>query len=136
MQTTRYRHEGTSRMTGWSLLRLAAGVWLALFVLRASAQADDLTPQQQAELKQKSAELENRAVALYGQGKYAGAMHSAERALAMKQQLYPPARYPAGHPDLARSLNNLGSLLDSRGEYARALPYYERALAMNEQLYP
>jgi CHAT domain-containing protein len=54
----------------------------------------------------------------------------------MRQRLYPQAKYPDGHVDLASSLNNLGVLLDVRGEYARAQPYYEQALAMNQRLYP
>jgi CHAT domain-containing protein len=54
----------------------------------------------------------------------------------MCRQLYPPARFPDGHPDLANSLNNLGSLLNQRGELARAEPLYREALAMKRQLYP
>ena len=36
----------------------------------------------------------------------------------------------ARHPDTARSLNNLGSLLQAQGDYAGARPYYEEALAI------
>jgi tetratricopeptide (TPR) repeat protein len=46
------------------------------------------------------------------------------------------ARYPQGHPDLASSLNNLGTLLQAQGAYGDAREYYQRALAMNEALYP
>jgi tetratricopeptide (TPR) repeat protein len=59
-----------------------------------------------------------------------------EQALAMREKLYPPEKYPQGHPDLAQSLNNLGALLRAQGEYAKALPYLEQALAMYERLYP
>jgi tetratricopeptide (TPR) repeat protein len=54
----------------------------------------------------------------------------------MRQQLYPRERYPRGHPDLATSLNNLGSLLHARGEYGKALDYLQQALQMRQQLYP
>jgi CHAT domain-containing protein/tetratricopeptide (TPR) repeat protein len=54
----------------------------------------------------------------------------------MRQGLYPPDKFPAGHPDLALSLNDLGYLLHAQGEPAKALPYYEKALAMNQRLYP
>ena len=43
-----------------------------------------------------------------------------ERALAMRQSLYPKDRYPQGHPDLASSLNNLGGLLFAQGSYGEA----------------
>ena len=53
----------------------------------------------------------------------------------MRQALYPKERYPQGHPDLADSLNNLGSLLRPRGPTARR-GATERALAMSQALYP
>jgi CHAT domain-containing protein len=52
----------------------------------------------------------------------------------MYRKLYPPGRYPDGHPDLARSLNNLGSLLQDRGELAWAEPLLRDALAMYQRL--
>jgi CHAT domain-containing protein len=54
----------------------------------------------------------------------------------MRQQLYPEARFPQGHPYLAESLNNLGSTLEDLGDYDKAQPYYEQALAMRQRLYP
>ncbi len=54
----------------------------------------------------------------------------------MNQSLYPKDHYPHGHPDLAKSLNNLGSLLLALGSYGDARGYHERALAMCESLYP
>ena len=56
-------------------------------------------------------------------------------ALAMYESLYPQERNPQGHPDLARSLDNLGVLLDAQGSYGEARDY-ERALAMRQSLYP
>jgi CHAT domain-containing protein len=54
----------------------------------------------------------------------------------MYHKLYPPERFPQGHPELARSLHNLGSLLQARGEYIQAEPFYRDALAMRQKLYP
>ena len=46
-----------------------------------------------------------------GPGQLRGGAGYHQRALEMDQALYPRERYPQGHPDLARSLNNLGYLL-------------------------
>src|SRR5262249_48038721 len=59
-----------------------------------------------------------------------------QQALAMRQKVYPPKDYPQGHPDLAASLNDLGSLLRAQGDYVRAREYYQQALAMGQKLYP
>src|SRR5262249_40413704 len=71
----------------------------------------------------------NLGFLLYDRGEYGQALPHLERALAMRQRLYPEAKYLEGHPDLAQSLSNLGFLLHATGEHARALPYLERALA-------
>jgi CHAT domain-containing protein len=54
------------------------------------------------------------------------------QALQIRQKLYPPVRYPQGHPDLAGSINNLGFLHQAEGEYGKAEPLLARALKMNE----
>jgi CHAT domain-containing protein/tetratricopeptide (TPR) repeat protein len=54
----------------------------------------------------------------------------------MREALYPKERYPQGHPLLASSLNNLGSLLRAQGDYGGARGYYQRALEMGQALYP
>jgi CHAT domain-containing protein/tetratricopeptide (TPR) repeat protein len=59
-----------------------------------------------------------------------------ERALAMYQALYFGDRFSHGHPQLATSLTNLGSLLTAQGDYGGARVYLERALAMYQALYP
>ncbi len=58
------------------------------------------------------------------------------RALAIEEALYPRDRYPHGHPDLARSLSNLGVVLQAQGDYGAARVHLERALAMRQILYP
>jgi tetratricopeptide (TPR) repeat protein len=55
-----------------------------------------------------------------------------ERALAMRERLYPKQ----DHKDLAMSLGDMGLVLQALGESRKALPYWERALAMRERLYP
>jgi tetratricopeptide (TPR) repeat protein len=57
-----------------------------------------------------------------------------EQALAMYQTLYPKERFKDGHPDLAVSLNNMGTVLRSLGESGKALTYHEQALAMYQKL--
>jgi CHAT domain-containing protein len=44
--------------------------------------------------------------------------------------------YPAGHPDLANSLNNLALILQGQGRPAAAEPLYREALTMYKRLYP
>jgi hypothetical protein len=46
---------------------------------------------------------------LQARGEYGRAEPFCRDALAMYRKLYPKGKYPDGHPDLARSLNNLGS---------------------------
>jgi tetratricopeptide (TPR) repeat protein len=95
-----------------------------------------LTKQEQAELAKEAFELNQAVVTLYRQGRLAEAVQKAERALAMLQKLYPKERYPDGHPNLAASLNNLGTLMQARVDYGKALGYLEWALAMRQKLYP
>ena len=76
-------------------------------------------------------QLNQRAVQLYGQGKYAEAAEVAEQALALARQLW-----KGDHPDLASSLNNLAALYHVQGRYSEAEPYYQQALAMTQRLFP
>ncbi|MEJ7636952.1 MAG: hypothetical protein WKF75_02915 [Singulisphaera sp.] len=55
-------------------------------------------------------------------------------ALEMGERLYPPARHPQGHPDLAAYLSNLGTAPGS-GDAVGARPT-TGALEMRERLYP
>jgi CHAT domain-containing protein len=69
-------------------------------------------------------------------GESGKALTFCEKALTMRQKLYPPDRFKHGHPELANSLNNMGGVLRSLGETGKALPFFEKALAMDEKLYP
>ena len=56
-------------------------------------------------------------------------------ALEMRCALFPREKYPRGHPDLARSMNNLGFLLQGQGQYANAEPVFRDSLAMRRLLF-
>ncbi len=121
-------------------LRLLAVLLLAGSSLLLRARADeppsDLTPAQREKLDKEASQLNEKGVQLYRVGKFPEAVKCFERALVIRQQLYPQANYPAGHPDLVTSLNNLGLLLRTQGKHEQALGYLRRALKMYEQLYP
>jgi tetratricopeptide (TPR) repeat protein len=116
---------------------------LALAALWAAAvgrAADDgkekeLSPAEQAALSKEAADLFDKAGELYGAGKYDESTRLLEKALTLRERLYPEGRYPDGHPELAQNLTALGFLRAAQGEDAKALPYYERALAMRQKLY-
>jgi tetratricopeptide (TPR) repeat protein len=80
--------------------------------------------------------LSNLGLVLHSQGEYGKAQGCFEEALEMRRKLYPPDRYPQGHPDLAQCLNNLGPVLQAQGEYGKAQGCFEEALEMCRKLYP
>ncbi|MFO0879790.1 MAG: CHAT domain-containing tetratricopeptide repeat protein [Gemmataceae bacterium] len=96
----------------------------------------DLTWWERLQLTGDSNRLNQRVMALHGEGKYTEATKVAVQALEMDEKLYPASRYPSGHPDLARSLNNLAFLYFTQAEYAKSEPLYHRALELNERRYP
>src|SRR5581483_663976 len=77
-------------------------------------------PTERDQLDQQAQQLNAREAELYRAGRYAEAAALRRRELALRQQLYPAAQYPQGHPALALSLNNLGFLLHSAGQYEAA----------------
>jgi CHAT domain-containing protein/tetratricopeptide (TPR) repeat protein len=80
--------------------------------------------------------LHAEAGRLYKEGKLAHTVPLAEQVLALLRKLYPAARYPAGHPELAVGLNNLGMALKAAGQAAVAEPYLRQALVMKRACYP
>jgi CHAT domain-containing protein/Tfp pilus assembly protein PilF len=123
-------------------LRREAVVALVLFGLlgvaacTVAAADEALTPPDRKKLEQRAKEADQQMSERYQEGKYQDASKMAREALRIRRRLYPKKQYPDGHPDLARSLNNLGSLLQAQGEYAQAEPFLRDALAMYQKLYP
>jgi len=54
-------------------------------------------------------------------------------ALERSEARYPKARYPSGHPELARCLNNLAVLYQNMGDYAKAEPLLRQALEITKR---
>ena len=75
-----------------------------------------------------SLSLNNQALLLYSQGKYAEAEPLYRRSLAIRKQ-----RLGTEHPLVATSLNNLALLLDAQARYAEAEPLSRRALVIDEK---
>jgi CHAT domain-containing protein len=80
--------------------------------------------------------LNNLAAMHEAQGSYGKAEPLFTRALKMNEALYPPARFPQGHPHLATSIISMAGLHQAQGSYSKAKPLFARALKMNESLYP
>jgi CHAT domain-containing protein/Tfp pilus assembly protein PilF len=116
------------------------GLWLFGGIGPASGQpvplTEELTPKQRRKLEKEAVVLNQKGVQCHQQGRLDEAQKLLEQSLQVRRRLYPPERYPAGHPDLGQSLNNLGFLLQARGELAQAEPYYRQFLAMCQKLYP
>lgn len=81
-------------------------------------------------------QLQAQTLRLYQAGRLAEALDAARHCLRLREELYPAARFPRGHVELVRALNNVGMLLQEAGEHEKALAPVERALAMAEMLYP
>ena len=96
----------------------------------------ELTKEEQAKLAAEALRLTKEGVQHYQAARLPEAEKAFRQALQLQQQLYPVARYPQGHPDLATSLNNLALLLYLQDRLAQAEPLFRQALAMNQQLYP
>ena len=72
--------------------------------------------------------LSLQALSLRQQGDYKRATEVAQKALELADRQLSPE-----HPDVARSLNNLGLLYQEQGQYAQAEPLHKRALAIWEK---
>src|SRR5437879_2675368 len=92
------------------------GGWLLLGVLAwgpgvSTAWADDpkaeLTPAEREKLEKEVERLNVEMDKRFQAGQYAEATKAAEQMLAICRRLYLESKYPAGHPNLAASLNNL-----------------------------
>jgi len=111
------------------------GVWGLAANGLSGQQPAELTPEQQ-QLQKEAEKLNEEGVAMYNQARLPEATDRLRKALERFQQVYPRAKYPAGHSDLAASLSWLGVLLQAQGEYAQAEPFHRQALEMFQALYP
>jgi CHAT domain-containing protein/Tfp pilus assembly protein PilF len=98
--------------------------------------AYDLTPERRQELEKKAAALNEEGDRYFEAGNYARAIEAFRQSLEISRVLYPKAKYPNGHADLARSISNLGYMHQVAGEYGKAEPLYYEALEMDRALYP
>jgi tetratricopeptide (TPR) repeat protein/CHAT domain-containing protein len=121
-----------------AVLALSASLFSGLFLPagRADDQTERLTPEQRQVLGRKALELLKAGEQAYVRGKLTTAVEETRQSLQFFERLYPKIAYPRGHPDLARSLNNLGAALEAQGDYGGARGYFGRALAMRQALYP
>ena len=87
-----------------------------------------LNPEEQAQLDE-AQKLNDKVVALYGQGKFQEAVPLAEKVLEIRKKVLGEL-----HPAYADSLNNLAGLYDSQGDYARAEPLYKQALQIRKKV--
>lgn len=83
-----------------------------------------------------AATLQKETFRLSQAGRQTEALDTAQRCLRLREELFPPSRFPHGHVELARALSNLGMMLLETGEHEKALAPVERALAMSEKLFP
>jgi len=74
-------------------------------------------------------ELNAEVTRLYQEGKYAEAIQPAQESVRVAE-----ATFGREHPNVAKSLNNLGLLYKKQGRYAVTEPLYERALAIKEKM--
>src|SRR5262249_25782173 len=103
---------------------------------RATGPEPELTPEERQKLVAQARECDARSSKFYREGRLADAREETQQLLAIAKRLYPPARYPEGHPELARSLNNLGAVLRAMGRLEPARDCHQPALAMRQRLYP
>ena len=96
----------------------------------------ELSKEVRAKLEAEVKRIDDEGVKLYQAAKLSEAEKAFCLTLQLRRRLYPPARYPDGHPDLAISLNNLGVLLQAQGRLADAEPLLYEALVLYKKRYP
>jgi CHAT domain-containing protein/Tfp pilus assembly protein PilF len=97
---------------------------------------DEPTAEQRLKLEKETLALNELSVQRYREGRLDEATKLMEQVVRAYRRLYPPQSYPAGHRDLAISLDNLGTIQLGRGELDKAETYLRQALAMRLKLYP
>src|SRR5262245_138444 len=77
---------------------------------------------------EEAARLNQEAIQLFDQGRYADAEPLYKRSLAIQEKTLGP-----NHPNVASLLNNLAELYEAQGRYADAEPLLKRSLAIREK---
>ena len=85
-----------------------------------------LTPEEQ-KLTEEAAHLNDEAVQLLQRGRPTEALVKCRQSLEIRRQLYPAAKYPDGHADLAQSLNNMGSVLKTMSQAEHSALFFREA---------
>ena len=89
-----------------------------------------LMPHEDRVAYQSAETINEQAIALNAQGKYAQAQPLFEKALEIHRRLLTD-----DHPDTAASYNDVAANLDAQGKYAAAQPQHEQALAIRRRLF-
>jgi CHAT domain-containing protein len=90
-----------------------------------------LSPAERKKLKERARAVFQEAVRQHRAQHLLEAEEGLRQAVALYRRLY-----PAGHPELAQSLNFLAGVLYVQGKFASAQLLFRDALAMSKQLYP
>ncbi|MFI5455263.1 MAG: tetratricopeptide repeat protein [Isosphaerales bacterium] len=88
-----------------------------------------LMPHEDRVAYQSAYTMNEQAVTLLRQGKYAQAMLLVEKALEIRRRLLTD-----DHPDTAQSYNNVAGILWKQGKYTQAQPLLEKVLEINRRL--
>jgi len=110
-----------------ALVRLVA----AFVIMAMLASAAFYAPVAVAQSVEDAATLTERAIDVYRAGRGDEAILLAQRALELREK-----SLPAGHPDIASSLNYLAFFYHEQGRFAEAEPLYKRALEVREKALP
>src|SRR5262245_40954450 len=111
---------------------------LLSIMVTVSAGAQEPKPPVHTPEENELAETANKRIAEASRAYHARRFDEAEagfrETLKIRQKLYPKAKYPDGHHDLAVSLNNLAMVLKTMGQAGQALDYFSQSLEMFQKL--
>jgi CHAT domain-containing protein/Tfp pilus assembly protein PilF len=109
---------------------------LALLAALTAVRGQESTPEARQRLAARFRELDRQVITNHMMGRPAEAARLAAEQVEVARRLYPAAKYPDGHRDLAVALGLLATMLDAQGEAARAEPLHRQALQMCRTLFP
>ena len=113
----------------WVLLGWHRWRWAGRRPARADEPAKELTEEERGQLEKEAGELNDQAVQLYRDGKYAAATDMMEKVLDMDNASTRPRSTPTATPTWPRVSVTSAPCCEERGEYGKAEPYYRDALA-------